>query len=82
MDVDWHTELEKPSVFSEQPLLISPATFQDLPLRSCHWYKLSPKSGLRMDKSLMQVWPRGGRKRLAPHPHTVEIGCLRACLPV
>lgn len=68
MDMDWHTELEKPSVFSEQPLLISPATFQGLPLRSCHWYKLSPKSGLRTDKSLMQVWPGVGGRGLPLTP--------------
>ena len=52
----------------KSPLLISPAAFQGLPLRSCHWYKLPREPGLRMDKSLTQVRSGGERKGPAfPH---------------
>lgn len=59
--------------FWNSPLLISPAAFQGLPLRSCHWYKLPPKSGLRMVTSLTQVWLKDDRKWLALHHKTVGI---------
>lgn len=58
---------EGQSTYPGQPHADLPAAFQDLPLRSCHWYRLSPKPGLRMDKSLTQVWLRG-EERTCPSP--------------
>lgn len=74
------THIYKGTVYTQNSLLLSsPAAFQGPPLRFCHWYKLPPKSGLQMDKSPIQVWPRGERKGLALHHHTYR---YKACLPL